>query len=1566
MSKSRKILAPATSNTGQNFNPADFSTYSEVNTPQSDFKSGTESSGYNYERDTSVDPNVVTPYDLPNLNDTRTANQGTFSSLGNSFAKFVGKTGLNIVGGTVGTAYGVGSAIANGEWSKIWDNSFADKIEEADNKLDNIFKVYKSSDYEQSNFLQKAFLHPLQFTDDTSDALSFTAGAILTELASQGLASATVVPKALRYLKFLGEGAEAAEATSQLSTLGRAQKIAGQFGTSVRQLATGASYESMVEARQATMTLRNKMYADYAKEHGDEPMPESVKNDIDERLSNAGLFSYFSNLALVGTTNILEFPKIFGSGFKSAKAAEGAIVRNAETGLYDNVGKKAFKDLSLGEKALIIGKNPFHEGVVEEGLQNVIQNTNQQYFDRKNNPDAKFDVTNYLHSFADNIADTYSSKEGWNAIGMGMLIGALGAPGRGILSVAPKGSNIYNKAFDEQPDGTMKRADLWTGGVLGGVEEHNEEYKGIQDIVDNLNQNTDLGKSMKANYDYLVTSKTLQADKDKAIANNDIFEFNNAKDDQIHSYVSSRIKAGLYSEIEDTIDDMRKLKPEEFYTQFRGDEADNQTSEEDKVKFQQDTIKEFATKAENTNQAFKIVENSYKGNDEDLKEELIHSIAASKNLDVREKDMNKQIADLSNGLISNVNLRSDNTISLGNRASALAEILKSDVLDEDQKAGLTEELKSLQSVPNKNITINEHNALEDLRESDPTTYTTNRSQIEDLLQDSRKLRERRQQYLNLYNDLFTENGQKAFQESKNNVIKQQQAQEAEVAKQEAIKAAEQAKKDNVKNTKTKVDNAIKAGASEVGNINPPQTPEGYNSHEFDEFLDDIKVPTVIEDGIKVNDRDDPKVISKLVELGYNKEDRNNLSQNEINYILKNNSTNPEVETGKNGIKINNRNNNPSPDLNENIITPTTDIEQPNRVETSSQVQPEEVSVAIIENHKTNTSNKTNLMRSNQLIKPLGSEVSTEVNDSLEALNLDYQRTIGNNIAYLGIDSVKLGRIKDGVLEHKHFDIFDENGNISINKNVDTKLFSQNYYAPGDRVTLSIPTFEQMQERGLDNYTRADYTTKLDDIGEFPIAIRGIDDKIIGYLPTQTNIQNNVAEEFKDMALADNLAMRQTIFDNPNNTHTTTITSKSPGWLILDLPTNQKNLFDSLGDGTKLASQVELVVGKALSTDGVVNPFINTSNQFSSGEIVNKDNLKSGYIYSIVPSSQKDKFIAYPMKINKIGNTNASTIVEAIRLFSKINTNSELTETEKTSLDNITEYNFKNFKDLSDFINTIMYNSTTGNDNTIFKLYKNSLILSKTGDAYTLDSIVNSQGVRDEIASILQDRYYSIDLNNINSKNKFYNYSLKDNTITEDKYNNYQEYLHKNGVITSNIKGIKIENNDYAFTAQSVIGLSNETNRIVRELPQVQEQAPIEVATEVREASPAPIQQSLKYSNIKIGDKVIQGNKTGTITKKANKGVEITFDNGGKVTINNLDNGMVDLYSINSESVANNLQEAIAKLKGNTTEETPKITKKTLFDPTKSKPKNLGDLDINPEYMIEDNIKSGEDLKRRCL
>src|SRR5690606_5179750 len=111
-------------------------------------------------------------------------------------------------------------------------------------------------------------------------------------------------------------------------------------------------------------------------------LPENVVNDIEDRASNAGLFTFLANMALVGSSNMMQFPKIFGAGYNTSKKAADRIVR--EAGEYIDTALPTSRTGRITRDVTTALKNPFLEGVVEEGGQGVISGTANTFWDRKN------------------------------------------------------------------------------------------------------------------------------------------------------------------------------------------------------------------------------------------------------------------------------------------------------------------------------------------------------------------------------------------------------------------------------------------------------------------------------------------------------------------------------------------------------------------------------------------------------------------------------------------------------------------------------------------------------------------------------------------------------------------------------------------------------------------------------------------------------------------------------------------------------------------------------------------------------------------------------------------------------------------------------------------------------------------------------------------------------------------------------------------------------------------------------------------------------------------------------
>jgi len=310
----------------------------------------------------------VNPYskavDWENL---RRNEQSNVSAGINLFSQFVGKTAVNTIGGILGGFYGIGSAIANGEGSKIYDNEFnrgLDGVTEAIERGNSVFTSQRARDNAPLG------LFSFETIKDVNDAFSFVSGAILAEVATAGAASAGIASAFGRVASKAGIAAKTAERITGSVGLGNRVKKAGNFitrseelskllssvdpndvqklqtiardlGTTVDDLAryrkgldnfnstfqkgrgvvTGTFWEAGLEARHtkdeliANETDKLNSFIENKKwnsEEEKEAYRESQMKKITDVGNTAGIATFGLNTAILGASNYIQFPTIFG------------------------------------------------------------------------------------------------------------------------------------------------------------------------------------------------------------------------------------------------------------------------------------------------------------------------------------------------------------------------------------------------------------------------------------------------------------------------------------------------------------------------------------------------------------------------------------------------------------------------------------------------------------------------------------------------------------------------------------------------------------------------------------------------------------------------------------------------------------------------------------------------------------------------------------------------------------------------------------------------------------------------------------------------------------------------------------------------------------------------------------------------------------------------------------------------------------------------------------------------------------------------------------------------------
>lgn len=1340
---------------------------------------------FNYEA--SKYDNSILPYELDNLSDIRSQNQGIFDSLGRATANLVGKTAVNVVGGLVGTAYGATEAIKEGRVSALWDNELTTSLDKASEAIGDYFRVYKSNDFNERNLITRAVLNPVQFTDELMDTLSFTTGAVLTEMISGGLSSGMVIPRALKYFKGLNKASKAAEAGAELANTSNALfRGLGNAGTLSRQLATGAAYEAAVEARHASMELRDTLYNQWLEDNPGasiEDMSEEDRNSIDDRLSDAGLFTFLTNIALVGGSNIVQFPKVFGAGYNTSKRAQDLsqrITRNA-AGEFVDSAVPTTRAGRITSSIATAARNPIMEGLVEEGGQGVISGTANDFFARKFDLDSKTTVEDFLTSFGKSLIETYTTAEGWEEIGMGMIIGSLGMPSRGAMSLFGRNTRLGQYGFNE--DGT--RRELWDGGIVGSFRERAEQTAEIANYIEELNNNTSLIEAMKANYDFLVQADSLDKSMDIALQNNDVFNFNNFRDDKIHAYISSRLKAGLSSDLDTTIEQLQRTSPEDLYLEFRGQEALDIATEQELANFKQSTIKEFQDKIEATKEAYDIVDNAYTGDNDEIRDYFAHSIATAKYLDIREESINTALSDLSNGSINNLNIRGTDIHSLNQEIDRLNSLKESEELSDQDKIDIDNLIKFYQNIPDKQrqLTVDEYQNILSMQNSDPVTLSLNLNKITELLDDSRKLRNRRQSFINDYNNIFTQEGIERIQRQQRKYLRDQE--KARESEEEAIRQAEaeQAKLDEelrVQDRKAEIKSKKEAAELKKNEV-------AEEVEEIDPFANMQQASLLDENGDTVSDSEIVDIESQIQELETNR--LNELALAEENWANNVDERGFPIEALPPILDdINNRYDN-----------------QINSLREQSEITPEEEAVITnIEQEESYEGNKL-LNQDGLVMNP-----SQEDKNSKRQIYLQdnwFKRDVGNTIISLNIDYNKYSTFINGNLETNITDIIDDEGRVRINENFDSRLQDPNQFNKGTTVDIIIPTYQQILDKGIggEGYSESDYNKYIDDVDMFPIAFTDNEGNIIGYLPTQTNVKNNVNPEYLKTELIKNKELRQQIFDNRDSNITANITDKSSGTPIFQR--YNQSIYNALGDGSRLADGVSIGVFKEgkLQT-GINNPY--QGNVKLPDGISNDEYFNDGYIYAVIPTAKEGEHFAINMDVNTISESDSNSIIKILELYKanpKFAGDANLVN-ERESLS--VEVDFNNIQEVNRALESILY-INNDNDNYMFRMDSNKLILGLTPDMQFTWTDFRKQATKDKIKDILSKRYYAVRLANFG--NPFNSYSVSENGQLDIVRNrNYFDYLNNNNVIQSNIQSEPISNkaNERYFTAQSVIEIGN--------------------------------------------------------------------------------------------------------------------------------------------------------------
>lgn len=785
------------------------------------------------------DKNVTTKEQLYNLENFRGQQQTTLDKIGNAVPRFVVGVGTNVLGGLTGLVYGgIKSLYKAAEapfddkedsaaeiFRNVYDNELFDALDYINEQTSEALPFYYTDLEKKKGLLSQAGTANFWF-DKFANGLSFIVGAVLTEAAATGIGGfiGTALPGAgtvtvggaaatgnlmrlNRLAQKIFKGSKAANTGKR--TLDLAEK-AGSTGRNIeglkvlRQLGTGAMYESAIEARSTYDAVLENFLDNYGERFAEQEQklnrpltleekiqlltPEE-RSVVDREATAIANWNWAGNMALVGFGNMVTLPRIYGKGMLDRmgnipkKGLLGKVSEMTRNIPKDDLLDKGLAKINLGANTRGVAnwlKRSAYEGVIEEGLQGVMAKASEDYALRSSlNDDGVLELTgDWAESISQGFKDTYYTTEGLTEVFIGSLAAGLGVPFTGGKGRGFFGGMVWTNDVQDQQ---IRRENI------NALTDYQKRFgKKIEDLEKKYPELQ--GKLRSSMYMLMQMSKNKEQ-IEEALKNGDAKKAKDLDFDDEFEYILHNLDTSTAEQLKKDIQEITSMDNKTFRELFQYDET---MSDEDlqkrkgylaeKLSADVDMVKK-ATESIDRAIAIKDTDKFYKMADMDSlafkRRVLIHAASSIENRDLREKELIKKLAEITGGKIVNVEGEVDRivytdkqgnerTVSLGSMATG--KTVGEQILDIEQRIDLIEKTPEKQRTQEDNETLSDLkdfladlNAVEDpltpvlplLREAksslDKDTIEAwakenivdaamNRKEVEVLMEDIRKLR----------------------------------------------------------------------------------------------------------------------------------------------------------------------------------------------------------------------------------------------------------------------------------------------------------------------------------------------------------------------------------------------------------------------------------------------------------------------------------------------------------------------------------------------------------------------------------------------------------------------------------------------------------------------------------------------------------------------------------------------------------------------------------------------------------------------------------------------------------
>ena len=613
------------------------------------------------------------------------------------------------VGSLIPLAYGMGKALFNGDSKYIFDNGGFDLLEDTQHYIDKKFVVYGGADYTQGdkNFFARFKDNPgKMLNQEVIPLLGFVGSAVATELVAGALAVPTGGASLLaggaritaRTQQLFSKSVNVIRGLDVLDDVNKMNKIANLttkwrrgYGTAI-QMMRSSGYESSLIARDtekntkelsklnyinANPKLRTQ-YENLIRQNSDPfgnllisheaildqvSIPKNILKRIDFNAAQASRLAYWSNVPLVGFSNLIQFSKTFNTSYRLGQKITGQGAK-----LNPLRGVKYAKDTATGkvtafaaaDKAgkikkvlgwgMVAGKG-FATEAFEEFSQGVFEKGYSDYYSAPFTNKSLRRTKDFFSTMTNSARNYYNSVEGQDSIWLGGLAGMFGIP-------------LYGKI--DTKTGKLQRGWQWYGGAYQEIKEVKERIEKDRKRAKQYNE-TPINPIAKNNFENYIREQQFQDEMDQAQKEGNKHEYQNAKYKSTHAFVTNRIKNGIENTIFQDLDSLDKMDLKTFNDNY-GWKGFEFTAEQKK-----DAIEDTRSVVKNIIEAHKKTENlfadrriwidkffdkHYKGIEdpfyllEGVKDQMAFLLGSIGDYKKREKELSSLISELTNGSIN--------------------------------------------------------------------------------------------------------------------------------------------------------------------------------------------------------------------------------------------------------------------------------------------------------------------------------------------------------------------------------------------------------------------------------------------------------------------------------------------------------------------------------------------------------------------------------------------------------------------------------------------------------------------------------------------------------------------------------------------------------------------------------------------------------------------------------------------------------------------------------------------------------------------------------------------------